>query len=139
MSNASYREFRKLRNDGWLVGDESVVRWNAGGESESLKHMTVKQLAATACLRNGYSIDTEVAHEETERGEIDVLGYSADRLNWAIEVETCAYEDILNEKYEKYVEESHSIDEMQVIELETLPDDIEAIYEAVRRQLGFGR
>jgi hypothetical protein len=115
------------------------VRWNAGGESETLKHMTVKQLAATTCLRNGYSIDTEVGHEKTERGEIDVLGYATDRLNWAIEVETCAYEDILAEKQQKYVAESHYIDEMQVIELETLPDDIESIYEAVRRQLGFER
>jgi len=69
MQKNEYREFRRLRNDGWLVGDESVVRWNAGGESESLKHMTVKQLAATACLRNGYSIGTEVGHEKDERGE----------------------------------------------------------------------
>jgi hypothetical protein len=136
MQKNEYREFRRLRNDGWLVGDESVVRWNAGGESETLKHMTVKQLAATACLRNGYSIGTEVARENGN-SQIDVLAYASDRLNWAIEVETCAYEDILAEKQQKYVSESHYIDEMQVIELETLPDDIESIYEVVRRQLGF--
>lgn len=139
MSNASYREFRKLRNDGWLVGDESVVRWNAGGESESLKHMTVKQLAATACLRNGYSIDTETAHEVDERGEIDVLAYASDRMNYALEVERCVMTDRMQDKYEKYVRQSTAIDEMQVIDLETLPDEVEGIYEGVRRQLGFER
>jgi len=134
MTKPQYREYRRLKNDGWDVSTPGSIKPNPG--SETVDHFVTKGIVAYAGLNNNYSVDTEVSGPS---GRIDVLYYDSTRLNWAIEVETCAYEDILNEKQRKYVGESHYIDEMQVIELEALPDDIEGIYEAVRRQLGFDR
>jgi hypothetical protein len=112
-------EYRRLKNAGWDVSKKPAVRFNAGGSAETVGHIVAKTLTAKLCLENGYMIDTEVEHPNY--GEIDVLCYHPERLNWAIELETEPDEETKQDKIERYVYGTEPINDLCLVDVSSLP------------------
>jgi sporulation protein YlmC with PRC-barrel domain len=87
---------------------------NAGGESETIPHYTLKSLMAFVAARDyGYMTDLEV---NVPHGEIDCLLWGhPNRLTYACEIETSPTAEIKQEKLEKYVNAISAIDDMILI------------------------
>lgn len=136
MDDKYIREYRDLRRAGWLVEKSPAVRFNAGGESESVGHIVSKTLTAKCCLQNGYMVDTEVTSDRGH-GEIDVLAYSPDRINYAVELETNPDGGVVNDKKARYVDSNDVIGEIVVIEVASLPAHTLDMRDRILTNLGF--
>jgi len=119
MNKTFIPEYRRLKHAGWDVSKQPAVRFNAFGESETIGHIVSKTLVAKVCLNHGYMIDTEVQHSDF--GEIDVVAYAPDRINWALELETTIQDDVIQDKLERYVYSTDAIEDMQVLDVSSLP------------------
>jgi len=122
LSKAQIQEYRRLKDSGVAVRKSNSIRFNAGGESETIKHLVGKTLAGMVALRNGYRVDSEVPVKTPNgEGEIDVLAWgNPDRLTYAIEVETSPGPGIRKEKQELYVDPTE-VDDIQLINASNLP------------------
>jgi len=125
-------EYRRLKNAGWDVDKTESVKFNGG--SESRPHMVVKLLAVDVCREVGYQIDTEV---EGPHGVVDVLAYHPKRLNYCIEIETDASEDVIRDKKQRYVDSNQVIDEIWVLDPHTKSTEYPVVAEDIKRALGF--
>jgi hypothetical protein len=112
-------EYRRLKDAGWQVDKTPAVRFNAGGSAETVGHIVAKTLTAKVCLQNGYMIDTEVEHPNY--GEIDVLAYAPQKLNFAVELETEPDEETIQDKIDRYVHGTEPIDDCCVVDVSSLP------------------
>ncbi len=119
MNKEYISEYRRLKDAGWQVSKEPAVRFNAGGESETVGHIVAKTVAAKVLLQNGWMVDTEVEHPE--HGEIDVLCYAEDKINYAVELQTECSDAIKQDKLDRYVHSNDVIEDMQMIDVGSLP------------------
>jgi len=117
MQQEYIQEYRRLKDSGWDVSKEPAVRFNSG--SESIGHIVAKTVSAKVLIQNGWMVDTEVEHPQN--GEIDVLAYAPDKINYAVELENEPTEDIKQDKLERYVYSNEGIEDMQMIDVGSLP------------------
>ena len=127
--------YRRIKRAGWQLHKEPAVRFNASGASETVGHIVSKTLVAKLCLQNGWMVDTEVEH--AEYGEIDVLAYAPDRLNWAIELETDPTEATRQDKLERYVYSTEPINDLCVVDVSILPAHALEMRNRLIDELGF--
>jgi hypothetical protein len=111
MDRKYYENYRALQNHGANVRKERIPPMNAGGDSETIPHYTLKCLMAFVGARDyGYMTDLEV---EVPSGEIDCLLWGhQERLTYACEIETSPTEETKQEKLDKYVHAIPAIDDM---------------------------
>jgi len=134
MRRALYEPYRALQNHGVNVHKERIPPMNAGGESETIKHHTLKNLIAFVGAREyGYMSDIEV---EVPEGDVDCLLWGLpDRLTLACEVETSPTEETINSKKERYVDAIDPIDDIVVFNANEAPANMMEAVEYVREQL----
>lgn len=135
MKRQYYEHYRALQNHGVDVTKERIgLRFNAGGESETPKHVMAKSLTAYVASREyGYMTDSEV---DTPNGEIDTLLWGLpDRLTLAVEAETSPTEGTIDSKKERYVDRINPIDDIVVLNLNEMPMDRVEIMDWVGDQL----
>lgn len=130
MNNPERKEYRKLKTAGFDVNTRPTFTFNAG--SHSIKHAFGKLVTAHVGLEEDWRADCEV---EGPQGEIDVLWYSPDKLNLALELETNVEEDNVNEKLEKYVYSNDVVDDMHIIEVNDLPAHVFDMKDRIRTEL----
>jgi hypothetical protein len=139
MNRHQYGEYRALLDSGVKVDKNNVgVRYNAGGESETYLHSTVKNLVSHVALLNGYKVDSEVevVKYEGTTGEIDVLIWGhPERLSYAVEVETSPTEDTLSEKQSLYIDGT-AVDDIQILNVNDCPEKILPATKWVADELG---
>lgn len=134
MNNTEIKEYRRLKQAGWQVDKTPSIRMN-GGSTESLPHLAAKTCTAYVAREYGYLVSTETVHET--HGEIDVLAYAPDRLNYALEVETEPTADVVADKKARYVDSNEVIDEIQVIAVDELPRHLYDMRDRIQTKLGF--
>lgn len=133
MNSRQWEAYRQLERAGVTLERPNSIRWNAGGESETIKHIVGKVLVGTVGLRNDYRVNSEV---EVEDGEIDVLLFgNPDRLTYAVELETSPTDETIRSKIERYVT-PYPIQDIQVLNLNDMPMDIVDAYAWVADVLG---
>ena len=124
---------KELQSDGWHVSQAQSIKSNDGFVHESMQHLVAKLSAAMCLSEIGYRINTEVAHKNGH-AEIDLLAYGcADRLTYAVEIETDPDKKRMKEKRCKYLTEH--IDDMLVIDLNDMPENMIAAQSFVEREL----
>lgn len=133
MDNATVKEYREIKRAGWNVEKTPQIAMNDGSETPA--HLHAKTAVAYVARDYGYQVSTEVGHDQY--GEIDVLAYHPDRINWAIEVETDPDKESIQDKLERYVESNDVIDDMQVITVGELPANLLDLHDRIRTELGF--
>ena len=132
MENKNIQELRTLQDAGWQVDSSPAVRFNGG--SEGTPHFASKALTAHVARKRGYCVDTEVEHER--HGEIDVLLYSHDRLNIAVELENDPTDDDLQDKKERYVDSNAVIEDIIMINVGSLPANVLDMRDRICTELG---
>ena len=96
---------KELQSDGWHVSQAQSIKSNDGFVHESMQHLVAKLSAAMCLSEIGYRINTEVPHKNGH-AEIDLLAYGcADRLTYAVEIETDPDKKRMKEKRCKYLTE----------------------------------
>ena len=134
MNTKQYQALRQLQNANVKATKENTIKFNAGGSSETIKHIVGKTLVARSGLLNGYQIDTEV---EVPQGEIDVLLHShPDRSTYAVELETGLTDETKTSKIRRYVNSVAPIDDIIFIEVTNIPMDMVEAQEYINKQLG---
>lgn len=132
MNQENWAEYRELQTAGWSVTKTNQIRFNGGSESE--KHIAVKSLVGLAGKEAGYRVSSEVTHQH--RGEIDVLLFGCpDRLTLAIEVETNPTDDVIEDKFDRYVDGT-PIDDMITLNLENMHPNVNQSYGYINEVLG---
>jgi len=110
---------KQLQSDGWDVNLEQSIKSNDGFVHETELHLIAKVFSAKHLSSLGYRINSEVVHEDGH-AEIDLIAYAhAERLTYAVEIETNPDDDVLESKREKYLTES--IDDMLVVDCRGMP------------------
>jgi len=134
MNKDNWQEYRELHNNGWNVNKTNQIRPNSG--SETVKHLVAKALVAHAGLQAGYKVDSEVSH--SHRGEIDILLYGlSQRLTLAVEVETSPTDETVQDKVDRYVNNT-PIDDLVLVNVTELPTDMLDAYGEIKEVLGLG-
>jgi proteasome lid subunit RPN8/RPN11 len=134
MNKQQYQALRELQNANVKATKENTIKFNAGGSSETIKHIVGKTLVARIALVNGYQIDTEVA---VPHGEIDVLIHShPNRLSYAVELETGLTEETKQDKTQRYVHSVGPIDDIIPIEVNDIPVDMIEAAEHIADKMG---
>jgi len=136
LTTAQAREYRTLKDSGVDVTDTNRIRFNSG--SETVPHCVSKCLVGLLGIRNGYRVDSEVDVENREYpdGEIDTLLWGHEsRLAYAIEVETGLTEETKTRKLNQYVTET-AIDDIQFVEVNTLPMDMVEAFGEIAAEIG---
>lgn len=129
-----YQDLRELQNAGVEVTGDNTIKFNAGGSSETVKHIVAKTLVTKLGLVNGYLVDTEC---QVKHGEIDVLLHShPDRLTLAVEVETSPTEETKQDKLSRYVHQQPAIDDMILVNVTDMPMDMLEALDYVSNQTG---
>jgi hypothetical protein len=124
---------KELQSDGWHVSQAQSIKSNDGFVHESMQHLVAKLSAAMCFSEIGYRINTEVPHNNGH-AEIDLLAYGcADRLTYAVEIETDPDKKRMKEKRCKYLTEH--IDDMLVIDLNDMPENMIAAQSFIEREL----
>jgi hypothetical protein len=135
MNQENWAEYRELQTAGWDVSKTNQMAYNGGSESEH--HAAVKMLVGLAEKEAGYRVTGECTHPE--RGEIDCLIWgNPDRLTLAIEVESNPDEDVIEDKFDRYVDGT-PIDDMIPLNLENMHPNVNHCYGYINEVLGFGR
>jgi len=134
MNKEYIQEYRRLKQAGLGVSRQPAIRFNAGGESETVGHFVAKAIAGKVCLQNGYQIDTEVAGPT---GEIDLLAYAPDRITYAIELETDPDSDSKQQYRTQYVDPYEPIQDIQLIDVGSLPAHALDMRDRIVTELGF--
>jgi len=110
---------KQLQSDGWDVNLEQSIKSNDGFVHETEQHLIAKIFAAKHLSSLGYRINSEVVHEDGH-AEIDILAYGhAQRLTYAVEIETNPDDDVLESKRKKYLTEN--IDDMLTVDCRGMP------------------
>ena len=110
---------KQLQSDGWNVNLEQSIKSNDGFVNETELHLIAKIFSAKHLSSLGYRINSEVVHEDGH-AEIDLLAYAcAERLTYAVEIETNPDDKVLASKREKYLTEH--IDDMLMIDCRGMP------------------
>jgi hypothetical protein len=110
---------KQLQSDGWDVNLEQSIKSNDGFVNETELHLIAKVFAAKHLSSLGYRINSEVVHEDGH-AEIDILAYGhAERLTYAVEIETKPDDDVLESKREKYL--TQNVDDMLVVDCRGMP------------------
>jgi RecB family endonuclease NucS len=113
----SISEYRRLKRAGFDVNSTPTFQFSNG--SETVEHAMSKLVVAHLVQNHGWMADCEVSCPD---GEIDVLAYSEDRLNYALEVETNPATDIAETKLQKYVKGNSVVDDVVIIDISDVPD-----------------
>lgn len=122
-----YSHRRELQSAGWKVDQADKIEFNSG--SETVRHAVCKTVAAMYLKQEkGLRVDSEVEH--SERGEIDVIGYSGEGAAIAVECETSPTDDVVGDKLERYVEGTPFRD-MFLLNVTEMPENIMDAYEWV--------
>ena len=110
---------KQLQSDGWDVNLEQSIKSNDGFVNETELHLIAKIFSAKHLSSLGYRINSEVTHEDGH-AEIDILAYGhAQRLTYAVEIETKPDDDVLECNHEKYLTEN--IDDMLTVDCRGMP------------------
>jgi len=117
MNAKQISEYRRLKDAGFDVNSTPTFAFNSG--SESIEHALSKLVVAHLVQNHGWHADCEVS---CTNGEIDVLAYSPDRLNYALEIETNPSEQTVQDKLHRYVYENDVIDDVVIIDISDVPD-----------------
>lgn len=126
-----YSHRRELQSAGWKVDRTDKIEFNSG--SETVRHACCKTLVAMYLKKEkGLRVDSEVMH--SERGEIDIIGYSGEGAAIAVECETSPTDDVVSDKLSRYVENT-PFRECWVINVTEMPENIMDAYEWVGGQL----
>jgi len=130
-----YDEFkhrRELQDSGWKVTQRDAVAFNSG--SETARHAVCKMLVAHYLKHEqGFRVDSEVEHKD--RGEIDIVAYgSSGEPAFAVECEHSPTEDVVQDKLERYVENT-PFRECFVLNVGEMPSEIMEAYSWVGEQL----
>ena len=124
--------YQTLSRHGLDFESFNYISPNSG--SETAMHITAKALVCHVGINNDYWVASEV---ETPHGEIDALLWGhPDRLTYAVEVETSPTEEVKQDKLERYVYKQDGIDDMVLINLNTMPIDMIQATEYVAHELG---
>lgn len=137
MKEHRVKEYRRLKDSGVNVTKGNKIKYNAGGSAETSKHICAKALVGLVALRNGYRVDSEVeVQTRNYQGEIDVLLWgNPDRMVWAVECESSPTQETINRKVDQYVSET-AVDDLQVINVTTLPQDMTDALGEIATELG---
>jgi len=110
---------KQLQSDGRDVNLEQSIKSNDGFVNETELHLIAKIFSAKHLSSLGYRINTEVTHEDGH-AEIDLIAYGhAERLTYAVEIETNPDDDVLESKRQKYLTEN--IDDMLTVDCRGMP------------------
>jgi len=134
MRREHYEPYRFLQDNGINVRKERMPPMNAGGESETPKHVVAKNLFAYVAARDyGYMTDIEC---ETPNGEIDVLLWGLpDRLTYAVECETSPTQETKDDKFNRYVKQLDPVDDMVWVNLSNFPLELPEQIEFIQGKL----
>jgi len=135
LSKAQTREYRRLKDSGVDVSKHNQIRFNEG--SETSKHICAKSLVGLLGIRNGYRVDSEVEVQTRNfSGEIDTLIWGhPERLTYAVECESSPMRETISRKVDQYVSET-AVDDLQVINVTTLPQDMTDALGEIATELG---
>jgi len=110
---------KQLQSDGWDVELEQSIKSNDGFVHETEQHLIDKIVVAKHMSSLGYRINTEVVQKDGH-AEIDILAYGhAQRLTYAVEIETNTDDDVLESKRKKYLTEN--VDDMLTVDCRGMP------------------
>lgn len=121
MDKELYDAHRELSDSGLTVRKERMPPMNAGGKSETVKHIVGKTLVAyIAAAEHGYQSDLEVPTDQGK--EIDCLLWGHPRrLTYAVELEHSPTEETKQKKLKQYVKAVPAVDDMLLINLNEMP------------------
>lgn len=132
MNTTDATEYRRLKRAGVEVSSQPTFRMNNG--SETREHQVCKLLTARLVMENGWNADCEVTVQN--KGEIDVVAYAPERLNYAIELETTPDQETKAAKLTKYVRSNSVIDDMELVDISDVPDAVPELEDTLRRRIG---
>lgn len=130
MNKDIWQEFQDLKATGLELESENSIKFNSG--SETIIHAASKAIAGRILIDNGYRVNSEV---ECDRGEIDLVCWSDERLNYAVEFEHDVLQETKKDKLQRYVRET-GLDDMILIDLNTCSTDIIQLSDQIRQELG---